>query len=94
LTREEAIRLAREFVSANRLAVDGLESADFVTLPIVDEATIPAGTLETYRSVRSKFRDHWVVRFRRFIPNGVTECPETEMICVYESGEVVHSPSI
>jgi hypothetical protein len=94
MTREDVERLACDFVAAHRLEVAGLVSVSYVTLPIVDEASIPPDTLGTYLSVKSRFRNHWVVRFRKIIPPGVTECPETEMLSVYEDGEITHSTSI
>jgi len=90
VTREDVISLASEFVSANRLEVERLESADFITFPTHDEASIPQDILETYLSVKSRWRNYWVVRFRKIIPAGVVESPETEDICVYETGEVIH----
>jgi hypothetical protein len=94
MTKEDAISLAVNYVAANRVEVERLESADFITLPARDESAVPPDILETYLSVRSRWRDHWVVRFRKTIREGTVECPETELLCVYETGEVVQKLSM
>lgn len=94
MTREVAVRLACDFVGANGLEVDKLESANFITFPTRDESSIPLDIIETYLSVKSGWRDYWAVRFRKAITPGLVECPSTELICVYETGEVVHKLSM
>ncbi len=94
MTKEDIVRLASEFVAVDRLEVEKLESVDFITFPVRDEASILKDILETYLSVKSRWRDYWAVRFRKIVPQGVVECSETELICIYETGEVVHKLSM
>jgi hypothetical protein len=94
MTKEDVIKLASDYVASNRLEADEFVAADFVTFPTRDEASIPPEIWDTYSSVKSRWRDYWAVRFRRIVPPGVVECPETELICVYETGEVVHKLSM
>ena len=94
MTKEDAIGLASEYVTANDIVVEKFESARFLTFPTCEESTLRPDDLETYLSVKSKWRDHWVVSFRKIIPPNCVENPATELICVYENGEVVHRHSM
>ena len=94
MTESDAIRMASDFVAVNKIVVDSLQGSHYVTLPIVDETSIPSDIRETYLSVKSGFRNYWAVRFRQAIPSGTVESTETETICVYENGEVIHQLSL
>jgi len=94
MTKEHAVSLAWEFVKINEIEVAGLEKASYITLPIVDELTLPPDTLATYRSVKSYFKNHWVVSFKKVIPSGIVESPATEMICVHDDGRVIHGHAL
>ncbi len=93
MTREEALELAWAYVSKERIQVSSFCDIRYVEMPPLDPGC-PPEMLETYYSVKARFRNHWVISFRKVLLTGVTECPETEMVCVYDDGGVSLSPSL
>ena len=88
MTENDAIRLASEYILEQQLDVIGHPSARYLTYKMVDEATIPPDILETYRSVKSNWKNRWVVSFEKRLPLGVIECPSSIMIYVSDDGEL------
>ena len=90
MTKEEAVRKAVEYVQAAALEVGPVVEARYVDLSHLDEKAkdCPPELLETYNSVRTTFRNRWVVSFKRNEVPGQVSCPETNMVCVFETGEV------
>ena len=90
MTKEEAVRKAVEYVQAAALEVGPVVEVRYVDLSHLDEKAkdCPPDLLETYNSVRKGFRNQWVVSFKRNQVPGQVSCPETSMVCVFETGEV------
>src|SRR4051794_32218015 len=90
MTKEEAVRMAVEYVQAASLEVGPVVEARYVDLSHLDEKArdCPSDLLETYNSVRKSFRNQWVVSFARQDVSGQVSCPETHIVCVFETREV------
>jgi hypothetical protein len=90
MTKEEAVRKAVDFVQVAALEVGPAVEVRYVNVSNLDEKAkdCPPDLLETYNSVRKTFRNQWVVSFKRNEVRGQVSCPETRMVCVYETGEV------
>lgn len=90
MTKEEAVRKALEYVRAAALEVGPVAEVDYVGLSDLDEKAkdCPPDLLDTYNSVRKNFRNQWVVSFKKSEVPGQVSCPETHMVCVFETGEV------
>lgn len=90
MTEEEAVRNALEYVQAANLEVGAIVDVKFVDLGYLDEKAkdCPPDLLETYNSVRKTFRNQWVVTFKANDVPGQVSCPETKLVCVFETGEV------
>jgi len=90
MTKEEAVRKALEYVQATALEVGPVVDVKYVDLSHLDEKAkdCPPDLLETYNSVRKTFRDQWVVTFKINDVPGQLSCPETRLVCVFETGEV------
>jgi hypothetical protein len=84
MTEKEAIDRAVEFVRAESLDVRYLSQNWLADR----ESECPEDLLETYRSVKSTFRNHWVVAFEIPCVPGEVRCPSTKEICVYDTGGV------
>lgn len=90
MTKEEAIRKALDYVQAAALEVGPVVDVRYVDLNHIDERAkdCPPDLVETYRSVRKTFRNQWVVIFKISDVPGQVSCPETRLVCVFETGEV------
>jgi hypothetical protein len=91
MTKEEAVSKAVEYVQAAALEVGPVAEVRYVDLSHLDEKAkdCPPDLLETYNSVRKSFRNQWVISFKRNEVQGQVSCPETRMVCVFETGEVM-----
>jgi hypothetical protein len=89
MTKEEAVRNALEYVLANDLEVGAIVDVKYIDLGYLDERSedCPPDLLETYNSVRKTFRNQWVVTFKANHSPGQVSCPETKLVCVFETGE-------
>jgi hypothetical protein len=89
MTKEEAVRNALEYVQAAHLEVGAIVDVKYVDLNCLEEKAkdCPADLLETYNSVRKTFRNQWVVTFKANEKPGQVSCPETKLVCVFETGE-------
>jgi hypothetical protein len=90
MTKEEAVRKALEYVQATALEVGPVVDVTYVDLRHLDEKVkdCPPDLLETYNSVKKTFRNQWVVTFKINDVPGQVSCPETRLVCVFETGEV------
>jgi hypothetical protein len=90
MTQDDATRLALAFVKQHALGVNTIVGVRYVTLPALaqDTSVYPPDLLDTYHRVKASFRDHWVVEFRKNLPPGVTESPGTELVCIYDNGDI------
>ncbi len=90
MTREGAVRKAIEYCRSTIMEVGPIVDVSYYDLAYLDEKALncPADMLETYHSVRSAFRNQWVVSFKRNEAPGRVTCPETSDVCVFENGEV------
>ncbi|MBV9124418.1 MAG: hypothetical protein JO112_13745 [Planctomycetes bacterium] len=90
MTNEEAVRKAMEYVRAAALEVGAVVDVRYVDLRHLDEKAkgCPSEFLETYNSVRKSFRNQWIVLFQRNKVPGQVSCPETHLVCVWDTGEV------
>jgi hypothetical protein len=91
MTKEEAVLKAVEYVQAATLEVGPVAEVRYVDLSHLDEKAkdCPSDLLETLNSVRKRFRNQWVVSFKRNETPGQVSCPEGRMVCVYGTGEVM-----
>ena len=90
MTQDEAIRKAVAYIENLNLKLGPIVDIRHLSVEILDamEAEYPTGEKETYKTVRRKFRNHWVVSFQiPKVPNQVST-PETETVCVYDSGDI------
>lgn len=96
MTRNEAVEKAKEYVRTNQLALREIRDVKYFAPDCLDKMVdeCPPDLIETYESVRKKFRSHWVVTFEKDTVPGEVSCPESEIICVYDSGEVAHDPNL
>ena len=90
MTKEEAIRLALDYVQATALEVGPVVDVKYLDLGHLDEQAqdYPPDLVETYNSVRRIFRNQWVVAFKINDVPGQVSCPETRLVCVFDTGEV------
>ena len=90
MTKEEAVRKAIDYVQVAALEVGPVVEARYVDVSDLDENAkdCPRDLLETYNSVVKTVRNQWVVSFKRKEVPGQVSCPETRMVCVFETGEV------
>ena len=90
MTKAEAVRKALEYAQATALGVGRLVEVKYVDLNYLDEKAkdCPPDLLETYNSVRKTFRNQWIVTFQINDVSDQVSCPETRMVCVFETGEV------
>jgi hypothetical protein len=90
MTKEEAVQKALEFVQATALEVGPVVDIKYVDLRHLDEKAkdCPPDLVETYRSVKRTLRNQWVVTFQINQVPGQVSCPETRLVCVFETGEV------
>jgi hypothetical protein len=95
MTKEEAIRKALDYVKAASLDVGPVEGARYLDVHHLDEKAkdCPPDLIATYHSVRQTFRNQWVVTFKADDGPGRVSCPETKLVCVFETGEVNLFPS-
>jgi hypothetical protein len=95
MTKEEAISKALDFVHNASLDVGSIVDVKFIDTSCLDEKAMecPVDLIETYKSVRKSFRNQWVVTFRVDDLAGHVCCPETKLVCVFETGEVILFPS-
>jgi hypothetical protein len=89
MTKEEAVRNALEYVQAANLEVGAIVDVEYIDLDSLEEKAkdCPPDLLETYDSVRKNFRSQWVVTFKASDRPGQVSCPETKLVCVFETGE-------
>jgi hypothetical protein len=90
MTKDEAIRKALEYVQTAALEVGPVVDVTQLDLRRLDEQAkeCPPDLVETYNSVRKTFRNQWVVAFKKNDVPGQVSCPETRLVCVFETGEV------
>ena len=90
MTKEEAVSKALEYVRATALEVGPVVDVKYVSLSHLDGIAkdCPPDLLETYNSVRKTFRNQWVVTFKTTHVPGQVSCPETRLVCVFDTGEV------
>lgn len=89
MTKEEAVQNALEYVRAANLEVGAIVDVKYVDLDCLDEKAkdCPPELLDTYNSVRKTFRNQWVVTFKATDEPDQVSCPETKLVCVFETGE-------
>jgi hypothetical protein len=90
MTKEEAIRKALEYVEARALSVGAVVDVRYLDVAGLDAMAkqCPPALIETYKSVRKDFRNHWVVAFGKPDLAGQVSCPSEDLVCVFETGEV------
>jgi hypothetical protein len=90
MTQEEAIRKALDYVQTIGLKIGSIVDVRYLDLNSLDEMAkdCPPDILDTYKSVRKSFRNHWVVAFRIHDVPGQVSCPDDRLVCVFETGEV------
>jgi hypothetical protein len=91
MTKEEAIRKALDYAQAASLDVGSIVDVKYLDINDLDEKAkaCPLDLVETYHSVRKNFRNQWVVTFQaKSVPEQVS-CPETRLVCVFETGEAM-----
>jgi hypothetical protein len=95
LTEKEVIRKALDYVQAASLDMGPVEDAQYLDIIHLDEKAkdCPPDLVATYNSVRKTFRNQWVVTFKVKDEPGQVSCPETRLVCVFETGEVSLFPS-
>jgi hypothetical protein len=95
MTKEEAVKNALEYVQAANLEVGAIVDVKYLDLDCLDEKAkdCPPEMLDTYNSVRKTFRNQWVVTFKAADELDQVSCPETKLVCVFDTGEVSLFPS-
>jgi hypothetical protein len=90
MTRNEAVCKAQEFVAENSVEVGSVADVRYIDVNVLNDLAreCPPDVLETYRSVKTNLRNHWVVTFKLDEPPGRVSCPSSRLVCVYDSGEV------
>ncbi len=90
MTRDQAIERALEYARANSLALGPVVDVKYHVIGDLDAKArqCPPELIETYRSVRESFRNHWAVAFSTSNSSGQVSCPGSRLVCVFDTGEV------
>jgi hypothetical protein len=91
MTKEEAIRKALDYARGASLDVGSIVDVKYLDVNDRDSQArdCPPDLLATYHSVRKNFRNQWVVPFKAKDVPGQVSCPETRLVCVFETGETM-----
>ena len=91
MTKNEAVTKALAYVQAIALDVGPVVEAQYLDLSHLDKhgKDCPEDLLETYDNVRKNFRNQWVVSFKVNDVAGQFSSPETQIVCVFDSGKTM-----
>ncbi len=89
MTEDDAIRRALEYASSIGITPAGDVEAQYFNLERLDAlATVcPDDMVETYHSVRSRFRSHWAVTIPLMKAPGTVASPASAVVQVFDTGE-------
>ncbi len=96
MTEDEAIAIARAYVSQHGLQADGIESTVHVTRERLDgmytaaraERQLSADEVDLYHRCRSKLRSHWAIHFSVNCPNVVDSAGGPTVLIYDDNGKV------
>lgn len=94
MTERDAIEKATEFVRANVQGLGNIVNARYLDSNWFrqNSTNCPPELLDTFHSVQSTFRSHWIVTFEVESEEGIVDCPSTRQIRVFDSGLIEVAP--
>jgi hypothetical protein len=90
MTKDEAINKALEYANSVGITAAGDAEAEYFNLARLDALATACSDdmVKTYRSVRSKFQNHWAVTIPLGEAPGTVASPASAVVQVFDSGEV------